>query len=138
MSGSVSNRSSCLEIGITDPLPRNLSQMGQCKFPYQVSRLQVFILFHRVHGLAAIQAYEIYQSQVMLDLAVDSWVFGRAYTISEGEASRGKSEVKNFTLNGPCGGGESNYYSVLYQRLTLYPATLAGGTFWVSHLFSVL
>jgi len=57
----------------------------------------------------AIRAYAVYESQAMLDVAVDAWEYGRKYTISGSEASAGKSGVKAFDLAATCEGGKSAF-----------------------------
>ncbi|KAJ7740369.1 hypothetical protein B0H16DRAFT_1464932 [Mycena metata] len=68
----------------------------------------------RTYGYAAIRAYAAYNNSVFLDYAIQSWSFGRAYTLT---GSTTALTNKNFTLeSGVCQNG----------------ATLAGGTFWTT------
>ncbi|KAF7337356.1 Glycoside hydrolase family 76 protein [Mycena sanguinolenta] len=64
------------------------------------------------YGYAATRAYAAYQNSSFLDFAIQSWSFGRSYTLSQGFTSL---PVKNFTLQGSCNG-----------------ATMVGGTFWTT------
>ncbi|KAF9043820.1 hypothetical protein BDZ89DRAFT_1197260 [Hymenopellis radicata] len=66
------------------------------------------------YGYDAIRAYNTYQTSDFLDLAVASWAFGRNYTLSDEQASSGRTPVKSFDLTTRCGS-----------------ASMAGGTFWV-------
>ncbi|KAJ7479387.1 hypothetical protein B0H11DRAFT_2423567 [Mycena galericulata] len=69
----------------------------------------------RAYGHAAARAYEAYKDPVFLDYAVQSWWFGRSYTLSSQEVSSGSSGVKSFPIEGICGG-----------------TPMTGGTFWVT------
>ncbi|KAK0468939.1 hypothetical protein IW261DRAFT_1344744 [Armillaria novae-zelandiae] len=68
------------------------------------------------YGYAAARAYAAYQDPDFLDLAVTAWNTVRQYTISDKQAALGTMDVKQFRLSLSCQG-----------------ATLAGGTYWVSH-----
>ncbi|KAF7344397.1 Glycoside hydrolase family 76 protein [Mycena sanguinolenta] len=69
------------------------------------------------YGHAACRAYVAYNDSVFYDYAVQSWWFGRTYTLSSQEIAAGTTSVKNFTLSKEC-----------------QDITMAGGTFWVSVL----
>ncbi|KAK0237335.1 hypothetical protein EDD85DRAFT_770967, partial [Armillaria nabsnona] len=70
-----------------------------------------------IYGYAAARAYTIYQDSYFLALAETSWNSARKYTISEEQAASGTMDTKQFTFPSSCNG-----------------ATLAGGTYWVSHV----
>jgi hypothetical protein len=59
----------------------------------------------RSHGLSALHALSAYSIDNALDIATRSWEFSREYTISDAEASSGKSGVKNFSMVTSCGEG---------------------------------
>ncbi|KAJ6452642.1 hypothetical protein C8R45DRAFT_1223443 [Mycena sanguinolenta] len=65
----------------------------------------------QTYGYAALRAYAAYQNSTFLDFAIQSWSFGRSYTLSQGSTTL---PVKNFTVEGSCNG-----------------AAMAGGTFLV-------
>ncbi|KAJ7167973.1 hypothetical protein C8R46DRAFT_996167 [Mycena filopes] len=65
------------------------------------------------YGHAAVTAYIAYNESVFLDYAVQSWWFGRTYTLSSDEVNAGKTPVKNFPIIQVC------------QDLST-----VGGTFW--------
>ncbi|KAJ6452629.1 hypothetical protein C8R45DRAFT_1040419 [Mycena sanguinolenta] len=68
--------------------------------------------FGLTYGYAAARAYNAYQNSTFLDFAIQSWSFGRSYTLSQGSTTL---PVKNFTVEGSCNG-----------------ATMVGGTFWTT------
>ncbi|KAJ7351409.1 hypothetical protein DFH08DRAFT_1078428 [Mycena albidolilacea] len=61
------------------------------------------------YGYAALQAYFAYHNSTFLQYAIQSWSFGRSYTLSQAGTVTGK----NFTALGACNG-----------------TTMAGGTSW--------
>ncbi|KAF7344389.1 Glycoside hydrolase family 76 protein [Mycena sanguinolenta] len=65
------------------------------------------------YGHAACRAYKAYNDSTFYDYAVQSWWFGRTYTLSAQEIAAGTTSVKNFTLRPEC-----------------QDITMAGGTFW--------
>ncbi|KAJ7275873.1 hypothetical protein C8J57DRAFT_1311898 [Mycena rebaudengoi] len=66
-----------------------------------------------VYGYAAARAYLVYnKNPLFLQYAIESWWFGRSYTLSQADIDSGGIPVKNFTLVGVCKN-----------------ATMAGGTF---------
>ncbi|KAJ6495444.1 hypothetical protein C8R45DRAFT_1095076 [Mycena sanguinolenta] len=67
------------------------------------------------YGHAACRAYAAYNDSAFYDYAVQSWWFGRTYTLSSEEIAAGTTSVKNFTLTKAC-----------------QDITMAGGTFWSS------
>ncbi|KAJ7479364.1 hypothetical protein B0H11DRAFT_1620857, partial [Mycena galericulata] len=67
----------------------------------------------RAYGHAAARAYAAYKDPVFLDYAIQSWWFGRFYTLSSQEVSSGSSGAKSFPIEGNCQG-----------------TTMTGGTFW--------
>ncbi|KAJ7117074.1 hypothetical protein C8R44DRAFT_627179, partial [Mycena epipterygia] len=66
------------------------------------------------YGYAAVRAYAAYKNPVFLQYAVQSWWFGRTYTLSPDDIDAGKIAGKNFTVEQFCQG-----------------ITMAGGTFFV-------
>ncbi|KAJ6559786.1 hypothetical protein B0H19DRAFT_1260480 [Mycena capillaripes] len=56
------------------------------------------------YGHAAIRAYAAYKDQIFLDHAVQSWWFGRSYTLSDAGISSGKSDAKEFPIEKQCQG----------------------------------
>ncbi|KAJ6473979.1 hypothetical protein C8R47DRAFT_1221239 [Mycena vitilis] len=64
------------------------------------------------YGYAAARAYTAYKDPVFLQLAVESWWFGRSYTLSTADTGAGKIATKNFSVASNCQG-----------------ATMVGGTF---------
>ncbi|KAJ7879404.1 hypothetical protein B0H13DRAFT_2543625 [Mycena leptocephala] len=64
----------------------------------------------QTYGYAAVRAYMAYQNQVFLQYAIQSWSFGRMYTLS---STGGNLALKNFVVEESCSNG----------------ATMAGGTF---------
>ncbi|KAJ7843013.1 hypothetical protein B0H13DRAFT_2364952 [Mycena leptocephala] len=83
----------------------------------QTENLTKFLIFSLnyalAYGRAAAKAYAAYGTKIFLDYAVQSWWFGRAYTISSGDVSSGTIQSKTFPISKVCG-----YIS------------MAGGTFW--------
>ncbi|KAF7344396.1 Glycoside hydrolase family 76 protein [Mycena sanguinolenta] len=65
------------------------------------------------YGHAACRAYVAYNDSTFYDYAVQSWWFGRTYTLTAQEIAAGTTSVKNFTLRPEC-----------------QDITMAGGTFW--------
>ncbi|KAK7053547.1 hypothetical protein R3P38DRAFT_3576479, partial [Favolaschia claudopus] len=66
------------------------------------------------YGYAAVRAYLAYANSTFLQYAIQSWSFGRSYTLSQGVT---EFTGKNFTVIGTCAG-----------------ATMAGGTFEMNTL----
>jgi hypothetical protein len=60
----------------------------------------------RAYGRAAAKAYAAYGTKKFLDYAVQSWWFGRAYTISSGDVSSGMIQSKTFPISKVCGYSE--------------------------------
>ncbi|KAF7337078.1 Glycoside hydrolase family 76 protein [Mycena venus] len=56
------------------------------------------------YGHAAIRAYAAYKDPVFLEYAVQSWWFGRSYTLADADVSSGKTEAKEFTIEEQCQG----------------------------------
>ncbi|KAJ7867770.1 hypothetical protein B0H14DRAFT_2346885 [Mycena olivaceomarginata] len=56
------------------------------------------------YGHAAAIAYTAYKDPVFRNYAVQSWYFGRTYTLSAQEVATGTSAVKNFSLTQECQG----------------------------------
>ncbi|KAJ6560643.1 hypothetical protein DFH09DRAFT_1279584 [Mycena vulgaris] len=67
------------------------------------------------YGYAAARAYTAYKDPTFLQYAVESWWFGRTYTLSQANVDAGKSTVKNFNVPALCQG-----------------KTMAGGTFYTT------
>ncbi|KAJ7277189.1 hypothetical protein C8J57DRAFT_1308736, partial [Mycena rebaudengoi] len=65
------------------------------------------------YGRAAARAYSAYGTQIFLDYAIQSWWFGRRFTLTQDSVNSGKTNVKNYALTKICDG-----------------VTMAGGTFW--------
>jgi hypothetical protein len=59
----------------------------------------------RSYGYAAARAYVAYKDRVFLQYAVESWWFGRTYTLSQADIDAGKIGVKNFSVPALCQGG---------------------------------
>ncbi|KAJ7777676.1 hypothetical protein DFH07DRAFT_936690 [Mycena maculata] len=74
-------------------------------------------------GHAAARAYTAYKNPIFLQYAVQSWWFGRAYTLSDSDVSAGKIATKNFTISGVC------------PTFNETPETMAGGTFHILSCF---
>ncbi|KAJ7277188.1 hypothetical protein C8J57DRAFT_1222933 [Mycena rebaudengoi] len=68
----------------------------------------------KYYGRAAARAYSAYGTQIFLDYAIQSWWFGRRFTLTQDNIDSGKTNVKNYTLTKICDG-----------------VTMAGGTFYV-------
>ncbi|KAJ7897509.1 hypothetical protein B0H13DRAFT_1884617 [Mycena leptocephala] len=68
-------------------------------------------------GHAAARAYTAYKNPIFLQYAIQSWWFGRAYTLSDSDVSAGKIATKNFPISGVC--------TTLNDTLE----TMAGGSF---------
>ncbi|KAJ7241814.1 hypothetical protein C8J57DRAFT_1558584 [Mycena rebaudengoi] len=64
------------------------------------------------YGRAAARAYSAYGTQIFLDYTIQSWGFGRRYTLTQDNVNSGKTNVKNYPLTKVCDG-----------------VTMAGGTF---------
>ncbi|KAJ7619856.1 hypothetical protein DFH06DRAFT_1235184 [Mycena polygramma] len=79
-----------------------LAQNGRSNFTDPIS-----------YGYAAARAYTAYKDPLFLEYAVESWWFGRGYTISQVNADTGKIGGKNFSISSACQG-----------------ATMVGGTFY--------
>ncbi|KAJ7190663.1 hypothetical protein GGX14DRAFT_603883 [Mycena pura] len=69
--------------------------------------------FALAYGHAGAMAYAAYKDQVFLDYAIQSWWFGRTYTLTSPQAASGKTDIKNFTVISEC-----------------QDITMVGGTFW--------
>lgn len=54
------------------------------------------------YGRAAIRAYAAYKDRMFLEYAVQSWWFGRSYTLADADISSGKIEEKEFTIEKQC------------------------------------
>ncbi|KAJ7511575.1 hypothetical protein B0H11DRAFT_1700112, partial [Mycena galericulata] len=74
-------------------------------------------------GHAAARAYTAYKNPIFLQYAVQSWWFGRAYTLSESDVSAGEIATKNFSISGVC------------QTWNNIPETMVGGSFHVSIVY---
>ncbi|KAJ7117083.1 hypothetical protein C8R44DRAFT_627232, partial [Mycena epipterygia] len=70
------------------------------------------------YGYAAARAYAAYKNPTFLQYAIQSWWFGRSYTLSQDDISSGKNAGKNFSVSKIC-----------------QDITMAGGTFWVRSKF---
>ncbi|KAJ7467427.1 hypothetical protein B0H11DRAFT_2197345 [Mycena galericulata] len=68
-------------------------------------------------GHAAARAYTAYKNPIFLQYALQSWWFGRAYTLSESDVSAGEIATKNFSISGVC------------QTWNNIPETMVGGSF---------
>ncbi|KAJ7241813.1 hypothetical protein C8J57DRAFT_1526613 [Mycena rebaudengoi] len=66
-------------------------------------------------GRAAARAYSAYDTQIFLDYAIQSWWFGRRYTLTQDNVDSGKTSVKDYPLTKISDG-----------------VTMAGGTFWAN------
>ncbi|KAJ7302406.1 hypothetical protein DFH08DRAFT_905201 [Mycena albidolilacea] len=69
----------------------------------------------KTYGRAAALAYAAYKDQTFLDYAMQSWWFGRAYTLSQDDVSAGRISTKNL----------SSLQEVCQNQ------TMVGGTFWL-------
>ncbi|KAJ6520988.1 hypothetical protein DFH09DRAFT_1287310 [Mycena vulgaris] len=67
------------------------------------------------YGRAAAKAYAAYKNPTFRDYAVQSWYFGRSYTISQSDVTAGTITTKDFPIQKVCQG-----------------VTMAGGTFWIT------
>ncbi|KAJ7923590.1 hypothetical protein B0H13DRAFT_2655064 [Mycena leptocephala] len=74
---------------------------------------ELFVHYGLSYGYAAARAYVAYKDRVFLQYAVESWWFGRTYTLSQADIDAGKIGVKNFSVPALCQG-----------------ATMVGGTFY--------
>ncbi|KAK0443433.1 uncharacterized protein EV420DRAFT_1237537, partial [Desarmillaria tabescens] len=54
------------------------------------------------YGYAAARAYDIYQDQDFLDLALTSWTSARRYTLSQEQIASGTTDVKQFNVSISC------------------------------------
>ncbi len=63
--------------------------------------------YSRIFGRAAARAYVGYKNPTFLDYAVQSWWFGRAYTISPADAASGSISTKDFPIWEVCDNGEA-------------------------------
>ncbi|KAJ7840100.1 hypothetical protein B0H14DRAFT_2785959 [Mycena olivaceomarginata] len=73
------------------------------------------IYYGLLYGHAAARAYAAYKDQDFLEYAIDSWLFGRTYTLSQENVASGMMAGKTFTIANPCQG-----------------ASMAGGTFYLN------
>ncbi|KAJ7115437.1 hypothetical protein C8R44DRAFT_880736 [Mycena epipterygia] len=54
------------------------------------------------YGYAAARAYTAYRNPVFLQYAIESWWFGRMYTLSQPNIAAGRIAVKNFSISPLC------------------------------------
>ncbi|KAJ7438812.1 hypothetical protein B0H11DRAFT_2254320 [Mycena galericulata] len=97
----------------------------------QASQLRNNFSDEAAYGHAAVRAYAAYKDPVFLDYAIQSWWFGRFYTLSSQEVSSGSSGAKSFPIEGNCQGSESFLGCASGEALIAAgAATMTGGTFW--------
>ncbi|KAJ6529794.1 hypothetical protein B0H19DRAFT_1193253 [Mycena capillaripes] len=84
-----------------------LAQTGRANFS------DPLVHFGLSYGYAAARAYAAYKDPAFLQYAIESWSFGRSFTLSQANVGAGKIGVKNFTVSAVCQG-----------------ATMVGGTFY--------
>ncbi|KAJ7116868.1 hypothetical protein C8R44DRAFT_708214, partial [Mycena epipterygia] len=68
-------------------------------------------------GHAAARGYTAYKNPIFLQYAIQSWWFGRAYTLSDSDVSAGEIATKNFPISRDC------------STLSDTSETMAGGSF---------
>ncbi|KAK7039648.1 glycoside hydrolase family 76 protein [Favolaschia claudopus] len=83
------------------------------KAPYRANNFSDILSY----GHAAVKAYAAYNDPVFRNYAIQSWYFGRAYTLSASQVAAGKTSVKNMSIAKEC-----------HER------SMSGGTYWVRHL----
>ncbi|KAJ7859919.1 hypothetical protein B0H13DRAFT_1901225 [Mycena leptocephala] len=54
------------------------------------------------YGRAAARAYVAYKNPIFLEYAIQSWWFGRSYTLSQDDVASGKIATKSFTVQPTC------------------------------------
>ncbi|KAJ7469022.1 hypothetical protein FB451DRAFT_1255579 [Mycena latifolia] len=81
-----------------------LAQANRANFSDQLS-----------YGHAAARAYTAYKNPIFLQYAIESWWFGRTYTLSQDNVDAGRIPGKNFTV-----------------QLLCQDITMAGGTFYTT------
>jgi hypothetical protein len=59
-------------------------------------------LICRSYGRAAARAYVAYKNPIFLEYAIQSWWFGRSYTLSQDDVASGKIATKSFTVQPTC------------------------------------
>ncbi|KAJ7735379.1 hypothetical protein DFH07DRAFT_753891 [Mycena maculata] len=82
-----------------------LAETGHANFSQDfVSDSVNFTIFRstEAYGRAAIRAYTAYNNQSFLNYAIQSWWWGRGYTISSADASAGKIDCKDFNISSVC------------------------------------
>jgi hypothetical protein len=88
----------------------------------------------RASGYAAAKAHQVYTDQRFLDLAQDAWKTANEYTISPEQAGSNSIPGKNIMLASSCRSGPSASSSKhKLPNLMQLSASIAGGTFYVSH-----
>ncbi|KAJ7468986.1 hypothetical protein FB451DRAFT_1255438 [Mycena latifolia] len=75
------------------------------------------------YGYAAARAYAAYKNPTFLQYAIESWWFGRAWTLSQDDVSSGTFAEKEFPIENVCQESELSNYSLRNLSALLAEAT---------------